>query len=151
MTPPRIGARSRASSTGSVACLASNSQSMSTVAEPVWQHTAMGCGSTGSIAANSDSSAVSPPAEQPMTMAWGATTSFLPCAARTEAIDAASRIHWREVGGRRREIQALARTQAKETAAHKTVAEQRQRSVLQGIGEVDEHVAAQHEVRFAEH
>ena len=36
-------------------------------------------------------------------------------------------------------------------AAYQTVAKQRQRAVLQRVGKVDQHIAAQHQMRFAEY
>jgi hypothetical protein len=47
-----------------------------------------------------------------------------------------------EVGGRRREVQALAQPQAEVAATHQAVMEQRQRAVLQRRRKIDQHIAA---------
>lgn len=56
-----------------------------------------------------------------------------------------------EIGRQRREVDVLARSEAEEAATDETVAKQSECSVLQGIAEVDQHIAAKDEMRLAEH
>src|SRR3569623_6549 len=148
MVPGSTGQRSHASCTGSRACRASTGPSKPVPVSALWLHTITGRGKGGVSARSSGLRAPRPPAEQPTTIA-----SSLAIGKRQHgaAIDAQAGVYRGELGGTGGELQALAQPEAEEASAHEAVAEKRQHPVLQRVGEVDQHVAAEHQLRLAEH
>src|ERR1700761_548662 len=101
----------------------------------------------GSSPPSRTSSAVRPPAEQPITMARGEVMSALVA----QLVDAQLCIHGGEVARGWCKVDAFANAKAKKTTTAQAVTEQVECTVLQSVAEVDQHIAAQHQVCFAEY